>query len=73
MSLFTIENLTNQLNQLRQQQTAAANMAQQCAGAMGVVQQQLQELIAEQKAEQLALVEAEEKRLKELEEECPPN
>lgn len=67
MSLFTIENLSNQLNQLRQQHTAAANMAQQCAGAIGVVQQQLNELIAAQKEEELAKAKAEAKRLKELE------
>lgn len=67
MSLFTIENLSNQLNQLRQQQNAAANMAQQCTGAIGVVQQQLNELIAAQKEEELAKAKAEEQRLKELE------
>jgi uncharacterized radical SAM superfamily Fe-S cluster-containing enzyme len=67
MSIFTIESLSNQLNQLRQQHTAAANMTQQCAGAIGVVQQQLNELITAQKEEELAKAEAETNRLQEIE------
>ncbi len=45
---LTIESLTAQLNQLQQQRIAAANMAQQCAGAISVVQKQIQELKKEQ-------------------------
>lgn len=41
---ITIESLTNHLNALKQQQAAASNMAQQCAGAIGVVEHQLSEL-----------------------------
>lgn len=48
---ITIESLTAQLNQLNQQRTAAANMAQQCAGAIGVIQKQIMELQKEKESE----------------------
>lgn len=53
---ITIESLAAQLNQLQQQRTAAANMAQQCAGAIGVVQRQLEELVKEAKEAELKKV-----------------
>lgn len=65
---ITIESLSAQLNQLQQQRVAAANMAQQCQGAIGVVQQQLQELLNEKNAADVAKAEEELKRQKELEE-----
>lgn len=65
---ITIESLSAQLNQLQQQRVAAANMAQQCQGAIGVVQQQLNELITAKKEEELAKEKSEEERLKNLEE-----
>lgn len=62
---ITIESLKNQLNQLQQQRTAAANMAQQCAGAIGVLQRQLEELCKEAKESELKKAEEEAQKLKE--------
>lgn len=42
--VFTIESLSTQLNTLNQQRVAAANMAQQCAGAISIIEQQILEL-----------------------------
>ncbi len=44
---ITIESLSEQLNQLKQQQVSASNMAQQCAGAIIIVQNQLDYLYKE--------------------------
>lgn len=62
---ISIQSLTAQLNQLHQQRTAAANMAQQCLGAINVVQRQLEELTKEAKEAELKKAAEEEQRLKE--------
>lgn len=62
---ITIESLTAQLNQLHQQRNAASNMAQQCLGAINVVQRQLEELAKEAKEAELKKAAEEQQRLKE--------
>lgn len=58
---ITIDSLTKELKVLEQQRSAAANMAQQCAGAISVLQKQLSMLQKEREEELRKEQEAKEK------------